>query len=98
MALQRKVSRNLMKELKQNEVDVMVESYLEIDWGETEQESTLVYGRYYGQAPEVDGLTYIVPSPEHLYDEKIQPGNFVNTKIVKTSDYDLVGIPVLHHE
>jgi ribosomal protein S12 methylthiotransferase len=41
-------------------------------------------GRTAGQAPDVDGLTRLLPDPS------LQPGNFVEVEVVDALDYDLV--------
>lgn len=40
-------------------------------------------GRYYGQAPDIDSVCFIRNSTE-------QPGRFVETKVIGSSDYDLL--------
>jgi ribosomal protein S12 methylthiotransferase len=44
-------------------------------------------GRYEGQAPEIDGVVYIVS--EHL-----TPGMFVQIEVTEATEYDLIGRPV----
>ncbi len=44
-------------------------------------------GRYYGQAPDIDGACIIKNCSE-------KPGNFINTRVVGTKDYDLIVDPV----
>lgn len=45
-------------------------------------------GRFYGQAPEIDGICYI----ENC---SVPAGEFVKVKVVRTRDYDLVVRPIL---
>ena len=40
-------------------------------------------GRYYGQAPDIDSVCFIRNSAA-------QPGQFVETKVIGSSDYDLL--------
>ena len=51
----------------------------------------LLQGRYYGQAPEIDGCVLI-------NDGTAQPGDYVKVKITQTGEYDLVGkiVAVVH--
>ena len=43
----------------------------------------LCRGRYYGQAPDIDSVCFIRNS-------SAPPGQFIETKVVGTSDYDLL--------
>ena len=51
-----------------------------------EETDLLVQGRYFGQAPDIDGVVII---SEGLSD--YQQGDFVNVKVTEAHDYDLVG-------
>ncbi|MEK6681129.1 MAG: 30S ribosomal protein S12 methylthiotransferase RimO [Nitrospirota bacterium] len=62
----------------------------------------LIEGRYYGQAPEVDGVVYIndvvadlrVCPPntgEHIGSPLLKAGQFANVRITEAHQYDLVG-------
>ncbi|HJX09520.1 MAG TPA: 30S ribosomal protein S12 methylthiotransferase RimO [Candidatus Binatia bacterium] len=44
-------------------------------------------GRYYGQAPDIDSVCLIRDCPA-------QPGQFIETKVVGTQDYDLIVEPI----
>ena len=44
----------------------------------------LLQGRYFGQAPEIDGVTLINSGQAEV-------GKFVKVKITQSTDYDLVG-------
>jgi ribosomal protein S12 methylthiotransferase len=77
MKLQKKISKKKMRTLKGKTVEVLVE-------GPSEETDLLLQGRYYGQAPEIDGYVLI-------NDGEAQPGDYVNVKIHQTGDYDLVG-------
>lgn len=46
-------------------------------------------GRYYGQAPDIDSLCLIKTTHPHKHHPP-RPGRFIRTKVVGTSDYDLV--------
>ncbi|MBN2312637.1 MAG: 30S ribosomal protein S12 methylthiotransferase RimO [Sedimentisphaerales bacterium] len=43
----------------------------------------LYRGRYYGQAPDIDSICFIRNS-------SVQPGQFIKTKVIGSSDYDLL--------
>jgi ribosomal protein S12 methylthiotransferase len=49
----------------------------------------LLKGRYYGQAPDIDSLCLINTGDRHKH-RPPRPGQFIRTKVVGTSDYDLV--------
>ncbi len=51
--------------------------------------SEIHFGRSYADAPEIDGKIYFKS------EERIAPGSFVNVKIRKVLDYDLVGVAIL---
>ncbi len=51
--------------------------------------SDIHFGRSYADAPEIDGKIYFKS------EERIAPGSFVNVKIRKVLDYDLVGVAIL---
>ena len=80
MALQRKISRRLMRRWVGQEVPVLIAG--------PSAESELVWeARMAGQAPEIDGVCYIGdPGPTPL-----TPGQMRRMRITKTHDYDLVG-------
>jgi len=42
----------------------------------------LLEGRWYGQAPGIDGVTY-------LSDGQVPPGSLVRARVTQASDYDL---------
>ena len=76
MSAQQQVAKRLNRRWIGNRYDVIVEG----------QDSDDVYfGRFYGQAPEVDGKVYLF-SPHNL-----SQGSFVNTQIKKAYNYDLLG-------
>ncbi|MGB0645649.1 MAG: 30S ribosomal protein S12 methylthiotransferase RimO [Bradymonadia bacterium] len=77
MFTQRQISREINAEQLHREVDVLVERQ--------SPDSDLVWvGRTPGQAPEIDGVTYLGNV------EGLQPGSIVRARINQTNDYDLV--------
>jgi ribosomal protein S12 methylthiotransferase len=75
MEIQRKISRARHDAMVGRELDVLVEGVS----GESEY---LLEGRWYGQAPGIDGVTY-------LADGKAAPGSIVRARVTQGSDYDL---------
>jgi ribosomal protein S12 methylthiotransferase len=75
MEIQRKISRARHEAMVGRELDVLVEGVS----GESEY---LLEGRWYGQAPGIDGMTY-------LADGKAAPGSIVRARVTQGSDYDL---------
>lgn len=76
MMLQQKVSYNLNKLKIGNVYEVLVEDYKDGYW----------YGRNYEMSPEIDGLVMF------KCDKIINIGEFVNVKIIKSLEYDLIGV------
>ncbi len=76
MARQRRIGRARNREMQGRIVEVLVE-------GPADDGGYVLVGRHRGQAPEVDGVTYIVSSD-------VAPGNIVRAKVVQAGDYDLV--------
>jgi ribosomal protein S12 methylthiotransferase len=77
LELQRKISRKQHAALRGKTLEVLIE-------GVSEESELLLQGRHAGQAPEVDGVTYI-------NDGTANPGDVVKVKIHQSGDYDLVG-------
>ncbi len=77
LELQKGISRKQHAALLGKTLDVLVE-------GPSEESELLLQGRHAGQAPEVDGVTYI-------NDGTAKPGEVVRVRIEQTGDYDLVG-------
>jgi ribosomal protein S12 methylthiotransferase len=75
MEVQREVSRARLEAMVGREVDVLVE-------GVSEESEYLLQGRFYGQAPEIDGTVY-------LADGAASPGDLVRARVTQASDYDL---------
>lgn len=78
MDLQAEISR------KKNQALIGMNERVMIDGLDFEQ--GVPHGRTQGHAPEVDGTVYIAHAEPGL-----RPGDFVNVKITKASDYDLTG-------
>ena len=77
MAIQRRINREQNKALIGQRVQVLVE-------GASPETEHLLVGRMEGQAPDVDGLTYI-------NDGLAYPGEIVTVEITQAADHDLVG-------
>ena len=80
MAVQRKIGRKRKKALVGETLPVLVEGFADDD-------GYVRVGRHIGQAPEVDGLTYIVSSDA-------PPKSIVECRVVEAGDYDIVVEPV----
>ena len=76
MIVQQEISRRNKERFLGKILDVLIE----------EQEGNTYYGRFYGDAPEIDG-SVIVESP----DKVLQLGKMVPIKIINTLEYDLIG-------
>jgi ribosomal protein S12 methylthiotransferase len=75
MRLQRAISKQQQKALVGQEIEVLVD-------GVSDESEYLLQGRWYGQAPEIDGVVY-------LTDGEARPGDIVRAKVTKYADYDL---------
>ena len=75
MELQRQISRARHDAMVGRELDVLVE-------GVSSESDHLMEGRWYGQAPGIDGVTY-------LSDRQVKPGSLVRARVTQASDYDL---------
>ncbi len=76
MQMQQAISAEHMLSMVGKEVDVLVE-------GVSEETELLLQGRWAGQAPDVDGVTYI-------NEGYAPPGSIVRAEVVQAGDYDLV--------
>lgn len=76
MALQRPISKKRLKARIGTEVDVLVD-------GVSDESELLLEGRYWGQAPEVDGKVY-------LANGTARPGELRRALVTGAADYDLV--------
>jgi ribosomal protein S12 methylthiotransferase len=75
MEIQRQISRARHEAMVGREIDVLVE-------GVSSESEYLMEGRWYGQAPGIDGVTY-------LSDGSVPPGSLVRARVTQASDYDL---------
>src|SRR4051794_32280348 len=75
MEIQRQISRERGEAMVGREIDVLVE-------GVSSESEYLMEGRWYGQAPGIDGVTY-------LSDGQVTPGSLVRVRVTQASDYDL---------
>lgn len=78
MSLQAKISETNNQKLEGKIFDVIIEGY-------SEEDKNLAYGRFYGQAPEIDGNIFI----ENV--KNIPVGEFVRVKITQGFAYEIVG-------
>ena len=75
MRLQRDISKRKHAQLVGRELDVLVE-------GVSDESEYLLQGRWWGQAPEIDGSVY-------LSDGAASAGSLVRARVTHTADYDL---------
>jgi ribosomal protein S12 methylthiotransferase len=75
MEIQRQISRARHEAMVGTEIEVLVE-------GESQESEYLLEGRWYGQAPGIDGVTY-------LTDGSVPAGSLVRARVTQASDYDL---------
>ncbi|MFT7578819.1 MAG: ribosomal protein S12 methylthiotransferase [Myxococcota bacterium] len=76
MTVQQEIANELHDAMVGREVEVLVE-------GVSEETELLLKGRTYGQAPEIDGVTYI-------NEGYATPGSIVRAEVVDSGDYDIV--------
>ncbi|MEK6678360.1 MAG: 30S ribosomal protein S12 methylthiotransferase RimO [Nitrospirota bacterium] len=81
MRLQSGISLNKNRELIGKTLKALIN-------GLSSESELLIDGRYYGQAPEVDGVVYI---NDGMGLDKVRAGDFVNVEITEAHQYDLVG-------
>ena len=82
MAAQQEIHAQKMAELIGQHLTVLVDGY-------SPEHELVQQGRYYGQAPEVDGQVYL--SYESCDRDTADIGEFVHVEIVEANEYDLVG-------
>lgn len=75
MEIQRVISRERHEAMVGKEIDVLVE-------GVSSESEYLLEGRWYGQAPGIDGVTY-------LADGQVPAGSMVRARVTQASDYDI---------
>lgn len=76
MAVQQAISRRSNQRLIGREIEVLVE-------GPSEESELVMQGRWYGQAPEIDGNVYISGGP-------VYPGRIYSCRVIEALDYDLM--------
>jgi ribosomal protein S12 methylthiotransferase len=76
MSIQRRISKKKNRALVGHELDVLVE-------GASDESDLAMVGRHAGQAPEIDGVTYLSGGP-------VLPGEMVRARVTRATDYDLV--------
>jgi len=75
MEIQRQISRARHEAMVGKTIEVLVE-------GVSSESEYLQEGRWYGQAPGIDGVTYLADGPA-------APGTIVKARVTQGSDYDL---------
>lgn len=75
MEIQRQISRDRNEAMVGKEIEVLVD-------GVSSETEYLLEGRWYGQAPGIDGVTY-------LADGRVPAGSLVKARVTQASDYDL---------
>jgi ribosomal protein S12 methylthiotransferase len=80
MKVQRAISRRRLERLVGTTVEVLVE-------GADDESGYVLRGRHRGQAPEVDGATFLVSCEAAI-------GDIVTARVVEASDHDLVAEPI----
>jgi ribosomal protein S12 methylthiotransferase len=75
LEIQRQISRERGEAMVGREIEVLVD-------GVSDESDLLLEGRWYGQAPGVDGVVY-------LADGTAQPGALVRARVTQAADYDL---------
>ena len=79
----------LQQEISARKASAMIGQTLQVLVDGVSEEHDYVYqGRWYGQAPDIDGVVYL------SYEDGAQParpGDFVHVEVTDASDYDLVG-------
>jgi len=76
LLLQQGISEEKLRAMIGQELDVLVD-------GVSEESDLVLAGRWYGQAPEVDGAVY-------MEDGIARPGDMVRARVTQSSAYDLV--------
>jgi len=82
MVLQQGIATARNRSLIGKELDVLVD-------GPSDEHEYVMEGRYYGQAPEIDGCVYL-SFPEDA--QFVAPGQFVKVRIEDATAYDLTGV------
>jgi ribosomal protein S12 methylthiotransferase len=83
LRIQRQVSKQKMKALRGQEIDVLVE-------GPSDESEYVLMGRHEGQAPEIDGQVYLTIDPDQGSGELAPTaGAFVRARVTNSAEYDL---------
>jgi ribosomal protein S12 methylthiotransferase len=80
MSVQREIVKKINSSMKGREVEVLVEEM-------ADDSGFVLKGRHAGQAPDIDGVTYLVSSDA-------KPGDIVKAKIIDLKGHDLVAEPI----
>ncbi len=80
LELQQGISREKQQSMVGKTVRILVE-------GPSEESEWVLTGRFFGQAPEIDGITY-------LAETEADPGQFIQARVTEAHDYDLVAEPL----
>lgn len=78
MVLQQSISLEHNRAMVGRELDVLAEGW--------DDEQNMFWGRWEGDAPEIDGKVYFAAADE------IMPGEFVRVKVLDAGEYDLTGV------
>ncbi|MDJ0765383.1 MAG: 30S ribosomal protein S12 methylthiotransferase RimO [Myxococcota bacterium] len=81
MALGRRLSRAHNRKLVGTTLDILIEA-------PADDQGFVLRGRHPGQAPDIDGATYLVSS-------NAKPGDIVRAKVTKADDFDIVATPLM---
>jgi ribosomal protein S12 methylthiotransferase len=90
----KKVRESRQKALLDQQEEIIKKKYasligteieVQIDWAEQDKVDYLV-GRTQGQAPDIDGVTYVLNPDNQL---KVKPGHLVKAKVVDVQGYDI---------
>lgn len=82
MAAQQEISASMMADLVGSHLRILVDGY-------SPEHELVLTGRYYGQAPEVDGQVFL--SYENCDCDMAEVGDFVDVEVSDATEYDLVG-------
>ena len=82
MALQQSISLSRNQALVGRRLGVLVD-------GASEEHEFVLEGRYYGQAPDIDGVVYLSFEDDAPL---ASPGQFVEVEVTEATAYDLVGV------
>ena len=88
LRIQRQVSKQKMKALRGQEIEVLVE-------GPSDESEYVLMGRHEGQAPEIDGQVYLTIDPDQgSGDLAPAAGTFVRARVTNSAEYDLAATVV----